>query len=55
MQAPTEAGYVFCKSYRHAKTGKVIVHPTGGYFRFPARGTKADKTPKDGGNSQPSS
>lgn len=26
--------FVYCKSYRH-KSGKIIVHPTGGYFKFP--------------------
>lgn len=47
MQMPSEPGYIFCKSYRHHKTGKVIVHPTG-YFRFPIRESKGDKSSKSG-------
>jgi len=36
-----EVEYIYRKSFRHARTGKVIVHPTG-FFRFPVRRDKTE-------------
>ncbi len=30
-------GYVFCKCYKHYKTGKMVYKKDGGYFKFPRR------------------
>jgi len=40
FEAPPGFAWVFCKSFRHYRTGKPVFRKNGGYFRFLVRRRK---------------